>query len=208
MLEIIRAGGWLMVPILLGSVLAMAIVLERLWSLRTRRVMPPGLLDRVLRAYQKGALSDKQITNLREGSPLGRILAAGLAYRDAPREVMKEVIEDTGRHVAHGLERYLNTLGTIAAVSPLLGLLGTVLGMIQVFSVITSVGVGDPTELASGISQALITTAAGISVAVPALIFHRYFRGKVNRLVVEMEAEALKLVEMMHARRVDARVAA
>ncbi len=208
MLEIIRAGGWLMVPILLGSVLAMAIVIERLWTLQTRRVMPPGLLERVLRAYEKGALSDKQIEALRRGSPLGRILAAGLAYRHAPRELMKEVIEDTGRHAAHGLERYLNTLGTIAAVSPLLGLLGTVLGMIQVFSVITSVGVGDPTELASGISQALITTAAGISVAVPALIFHRYFRGKVTRLVVEMEAEALKLVEMMHARRARAKAAA
>jgi len=207
-LEIVRAGGWLMLPILLGSVVAMAIVMERFWTLQTRRVMPPGLLERVLRAYERGALSEKQIAALRAGSPLGRILAAGLSYRNASREVMKEAVEDTGRHVAHGLERYLNTLGTIAAVSPLLGLLGTVLGMIQVFSVITSVGVGDPTELASGISQALITTAAGISVAVPALIFHRYFRGKVTRLVVDMEAEALKLVEMMHARGAGAREAA
>ncbi|MFP4079780.1 MAG: MotA/TolQ/ExbB proton channel family protein [Ectothiorhodospira sp.] len=201
MFELVKAGGWLMLPILACSVLALAIVLERFWALRRRRVVPPRLVVQIWQWLQAGELDETRLRALRDASPLGRILASGLVNRAHSREVMKESIEDTGRQVAHELERYLNTLGTIAAVTPLLGLLGTVLGMIQVFSVITSVGVGDPGELAGGISQALITTAAGISVAVPALIFHRYFRGRVDELVLEMEQEAIRLVEVLKGER-------
>ncbi|WP_177217568.1 MotA/TolQ/ExbB proton channel family protein [Ectothiorhodospira mobilis] len=206
MFELVKAGGWLMLPILACSVLALAIVLERLWTLRRRRVVPPRLVVQIWQWLQAGELDDARLRALREGSPLGRILASGLVNRVHSREVMKESIEDTGRQVAHELERFLNTLGTIAAVTPLLGLLGTVLGMIQVFSVITAVGVGDPGELAGGISQALITTAAGISVAVPSLVFHRYFRGRVDELVLEMEQEAIRLVEVLKGERGDAEV--
>lgn len=203
MLEIIRAGGWLMVPILLCSVIAMAIVLERLWVLRRSRVVPRGLLTTVweqarTRADETGAVV---LQRTRAGSPLGQVLAAGLATQDRSREVMKESIEETGRRVAHELERFLNTLGTIAMITPLLGLLGTVVGMIEVFTVITEIGVGSPRDLAGGISQALVTTAAGIGVAIPTLIFHRYFRGRVDELVLEMEMEAVKLVEMIHGER-------
>ena len=146
-------------------------------------------------------LDNKRIQNLRISSPLGRILAAGLVNRSHEREVMKESIEEVGRHVAHSLERFLNTLGTIASISPLLGLLGTVIGMIKVFAVITTHGVGDASILAEGISEALLTTAAGLSVAIPTLMFHRFFRGKVDELVMTMEQEALKMVEVMQGLR-------
>jgi len=199
--EIIKAGGWLMLPIIACSVVALAIVLERLWSLKRSRVIPRQLVAQIWQWAQQGQLTEERIRELRAGSPLGRVLAAGLVNRNHSREVMKEGIEETGRHVAHELERFLNTLGTIAAITPLLGLLGTVIGMITVFSVITDVGVGNPGQLAGGISEALITTATGISVAVPSLIFHRYFRGKVDELVVVMEQEAIKLVEVMHGER-------
>jgi biopolymer transport protein ExbB len=199
--EIIKAGGWLMLPIIACSVVALAIVIERLWSLKRSRVIPPQLVAQIWQWAQQGQLTEERIRELRAGSPLGRVLAAGLINRNHSREVMKEGIEETGRHVAHELERFLNTLGTIAAITPLLGLLGTVIGMISVFSVITDVGVGNPGQLAGGISEALITTATGISVAVPSLIFHRYFRGKVDELVVVMEQEAIKLVEVMHGER-------
>lgn len=201
MLEIIKAGGWLMAPIIACSVVALAIIIERFWSLNKRRVMPEQLVGRIWQMSRKGQLTDQRILELRDASPLGRVLASGLLNKGFAREIMKESIEETGRHVAHELERFLNTLGTIAAIAPLLGLLGTVLGMIQVFTAITSVGVGDPTQLAGGISQALLTTAAGISVAIPSLIFHRYFRGRVNELVVYMEEEAMKMVEIMHGER-------
>ncbi len=202
MLEIVRAGGWLMVPILLCSVIAMAIVLERLWSLRRSRVVPRGLLLKVWEQARGGTPgTDLPLQQLRARSPLGRVLAAGLAAQDRSREVMKETIEETGRRVAHELERFLNTLGTIAMITPLLGLLGTVVGMIEVFTVITDIGVGSPRDLAGGISQALVTTAAGIGVAIPTLIFHRYFRGRVDELVLEMEMEAVKLVEGIHGER-------
>ena len=201
MLEVIKAGGWLMLPIILCSIVALAIVVERFWSLNRKRVMPKQLVAQIWQLDQQGHLTDKRVLTLRDGSPLGRVLAAGLLNRNHSREVMKESIEETGRHVAHELGRFLNTLGTIAAITPLLGLLGTVVGMIKVFSVITAIGVGDPGELAGGISQALLTTAAGISVAIPTLIFHRYFRGRLNQLIVNMEEEALKLVEVMHGER-------
>ena len=193
-----------MLPIIACSIIALAIVIERFWTLNTKRVMPKHLLRQIWQWNQKAPLNDKQLAAIREGSPLGRILASGFLNQNYSREVMKESIEETGRHVAHDLERYLNTLGTIAAITPLLGLLGTVIGMIQVFSVITNVGVGDPEQLAGGISKALLTTAAGISVAIPTLIFHRYFRGRVTRLIVSMEAEAIKMMEAMQGeRRVD-----
>lgn len=201
MFEIVKSGGWLMLPIILCSVVALAIIGERLWTLQRRRITPKHLVAQIWHLYSKGQLTPEQIEKVRKGSPLGRILAAGLANMKHEREVMKESIEETGRHVVYELERYLNTLGTIAAISPLLGLLGTVIGMIQVFSVITSQGVGNPGVLAGGISVALITTAAGLSVAIPSLMFYRYFRGRIDGLVVFMEEEAIKLVEVIHGER-------
>jgi biopolymer transport protein ExbB len=200
-LDLLKAGGWLMVPILLCSVGALAIVLERSWSLRRKRIMPDGLVMQIWQLQRRNALDDEQIEAIREGSALGRMLAAGLVNRCHSREVMKEAIQDTGRHVVSGMERYLSTLGTIAAVTPLLGLLGTVIGMIDVFSVIMDAGVGDPGILAGGISQALITTAAGLSVAIPTLMFHRYFLSRVDKLVVGMEEQALRLIEVMQGER-------
>ena len=201
MYEMIVAGGWLMIPILLCSVGAVAIVGERFWSLQTKKITPANLVAQIWQWHKAGTIDDQHLEALTASSPLGRILAAGLVNRTHPREIMKESIEDTGRQVAHELERYLNTLGTIAAASPLLGLLGTVFGMIQVFSAITIHGNSNPSILAGGIAQALITTAAGLSVAIPALIFHRYFRGKIDALVLKMEEEALKMVDVMHAER-------
>jgi len=199
--EMIQAGGWLMWPIILCSVIALAISGERFWSLQTKRIAPKHLVAQVWHWHKQNGLDDAHINALRASSPLGRILAAGLANREHPREIMKEVIEDTGRQVVHELERYLNTLGTIASITPLLGLLGTVIGMIKVFTAITAQGVGNPGVLAGGISEALITTAAGLSVAIPSLMFYRYFRGRVDELVLRMEEEALKLIEVMHGQR-------
>lgn len=203
MLELVEAGGWLMVPILLCSVISMAIIVERFWTLQRKRITPPNLVVQVWQWAKSGNLTDERLRALRKSSPLGRILAAGLVNRDSSRELMKESIEDVGRHVVHDLDRYLNTLGTIASITPLLGLLGTVIGMIKVFAVITTQGVGDPGVLAGGISEALITTAAGLTVAIPTLMFHRYFRGHVDELVVTMEQEALKMVEAMHGPEAD-----
>jgi len=190
-----------MIPILLCSVIAMAIIVERFWSLQRRRITPENLVAQVWQWAKAGVLDARHVQALRASSPLGRILAAGLVNLHHEREVMKEGIEEVGRHVVHELERYLNALGTIAAISPLLGLLGTVIGMIKVFGAITTQGVGDATVLAGGIAEALITTAAGLSVAIPTLMFYRYFRGKVNDLVVAMEQEALKMVEVLHGER-------
>ena len=201
MLELIKAGGWLMWPIMLCSIISLAIIAERFWSLRKKRIAPSNLVAQVWQWEKVGHLDKKRINVLRASSPLGRIMAAGLVNRHHPRDVMKESIEEVGRHVAHQLQRFLNTLGTIASITPLLGLLGTVIGMIKVFAVITTQGVGDPSILADGISTALITTAAGLSVAIPSLMFHRYFRGKVDDLVMTMEQEALKMVEVMHGMR-------
>lgn len=197
MFEIVKAGGILMVPLILCSVIAAAIILERLWTLQQRRVLPAEITDKVWRWVEQGQIQEKHVTALQRNSPLGKILAAGLAHRGRDRSIVKESIEDTGRHVVHELERFLNTLGTIAAITPLLGLLGTVFGMIRTFNAITDDGIGNPTALAGGIAEALITTAAGLSVAIPALIAYRYLRGKVERLVVEMEKEATKLVQAM-----------
>lgn len=196
-----QAGGWLMVPIIACSVIALAIIAERLWTLQVRRVLPPHLVAQVWTWDRDAGLNQDRLRELRRGSPLGQILAAGLVNRQHSREIMKESIEDTGRQVILELERYLNTLGTIAAITPLLGLLGTVIGMIKVFTAITTMGVGDPAPLAGGISEALITTAAGLSVAIPSLMFYRYLRGRVDMLVVRMEQEAMRMVEVMHGER-------
>lgn len=201
MLELIKAGGLLMWPIILCSVISLAIVIERFWSLQTKRITPRDLVSQVWQWAKAGQLDAKHIHDLRTGSPLGRLLAAGLMNQRHEREVMKESIEEVGRHVAHELERFLNTLGTIASITPLLGLLGTVIGMIKVFAVITTQGVGDPAVLAEGISEALITTAAGLTVAIPSLMFYRYFRGRVDELVVTMEQESLKMVEVLLGQR-------
>ena len=198
MIEIIRAGGWLMLPIILCSIIAVAITIERLWTLQRRRVLPEDLAMRVWDWARDRQLDQKHLTVLSANSPMGRVLAAGLANRHQSREVLKEIVQDTGRHVVHELERYLNSLGTIAAITPLLGLLGTVIGMVKVFTAITTAGVGNPGVLAGGISEALITTAAGLSVAIPSLIAYRYLRGQVDALVVEMEKEAMKLIDALH----------
>ncbi len=200
MVEIVKSGGWLMAPIILGAIIAMGIILERFWTLRQKRVIPEDLTSKVWGWVKKDQLDQKQIQILHQGSALGQILAAGLINRDRKRGVMKDSIQDTGRHVVHELERYLEALGTIAAISPLLGLLGTVIGMVKVFAAITTHGVGNPAALAGGISEALITTAAGLSVAIPALIGYRYYRNRVDSLVVEMEKEAIRLVEALHRR--------
>ena len=197
MFEIVQAGGWLMLPIIACSVCAAAIILERLWTLQNTRVVPAGLTRQVWQWVTKDQLNHKHINSIHQSSPLGQILAAGLTNREKDRDTMKESIQDTGRHVVHEMERYLNTLGTIAAISPLLGLLGTVIGMVQVFAAITTHGVGNPAVLADGISQALITTAAGLSVAIPALIGYRYLRGRVDVLVVQMEKEAMKFAKAL-----------
>ncbi len=200
MLELVKSGGWLMIPIIICSVIAMAIIIERFWSLQEKKIIPhQQMVAQIWKWAQDNNLTGERIKELRDSSPLGRILASGLMNANQTREVMKESIVDTGRHVTHELERYLSMLGTISVITPLLGLLGTVVGMIKVFSVITDVGVGNPGELAEGISQALITTAAGISVAIPSVIFHRFFRRKVDNLVVSMEQESLKLVDVLHS---------
>ncbi|MEM9301102.1 MAG: MotA/TolQ/ExbB proton channel family protein [Pseudomonadota bacterium] len=188
-----------MAPILLCSAIALGITLERFWTLRPKSVIPADLGDQVRSWAVSKKLDNKHIDALAENSPLGRILAAALRNRKRSREIIKEAVEDTGRHVVHELERYLNALGTIAGITPLLGLLGTVIGMIKVFSAIMAFGVGDANQLAGGISQALITTAAGLSVAIPAFFFHRYFQARVARLVVEMEQQAIALVDALDA---------
>lgn len=201
MLEVMYAGGWLMVPIVACSIIATAVVIERGWTLRRSRIMPANLVTRIWEWNRRGELTDARIEEIRTGSPLGRLLAAGLINRNHSREIMKEAIEDTGRQVVAELERFLNSLGTIASVAPLLGLLGTVLGMIDVFGVIMDAGVGNAAMLAGGISKALITTAAGLSVAIPALLFHRFFDNKVARLALDMEEQSLRLVEVMKGER-------
>ncbi|MCG7866299.1 MAG: biopolymer transporter ExbB [gamma proteobacterium symbiont of Stewartia floridana] len=201
MFELVKSGGWLMLPIIACSIAALGIVIERFWSLQRKRVMPDYLMRQILQLHQEEKLNLADLDKLKTSSPLGRILAAGLVNRNHSKVVMKEAIEEVGRQVVHELERYLNTLGTIASISPLLGLLGTVIGMIKVFSVIVTAGVGDPGVLAGGISEALITTAAGLSVAIPSLMFHRYFSGLIDQLVIGMEEQALKMVEVIHGER-------
>jgi biopolymer transport protein ExbB len=199
--EIIKSGGWMMFPIILSSIIAMAIVGERFWSLQKKKILPPDLLPQVRRLYVENKMDESTLRRLKTSSPLGYILAAGLANSNHGRRIMKDCMEEAGRKVAHDLERFLNALGTIAAVGPLLGLLGTVFGMIEIFSSMMKHGAGDPSSLAGGISVALITTAAGLTVAIPSLIFHRYFERLVDEFVVSMEEEALKLIDVLHGDR-------
>jgi biopolymer transport protein ExbB len=168
---------------------------ERFWSLRRKEVLPPGLGEEVREWARGRQLDPKHIEVLRRNSPLGELLAAALDQRYRPRELIKERVEDVGRHVTHQMERFLNTLGTIASTGPLLGLLGTVIGMIDMFLAILTAGVGDVNQLAGGIGQALICTAAGLCVAIPAVMFHRYFRGRIAEYVIEMEKQAIALLD-------------
>jgi len=195
MYEIVKAGGIMMVPIIIASIVAIAIIVERLWTLQRDRVLPRELFEKVWQWVESNQLQDKHVQALQQNSPLGKVLAAGLANRHRPREVMREAIEDAGRHVIHELERFLSALGTIAGIAPLLGLLGTVFGMIRTFNSITTSGIGNPATLASGIAEALVATAAGLTVAIPSLICFRMLRRRVDGLVVEMEKEAIKLVQ-------------
>ena len=202
MLEIIRAAGWPIIPLLFASVIALALIIERSISLRRGVIVPAGLLDKVLSELRQGGPGEELIARVHAHSPLGQVLAAGLRNVRSSREVMKESIEEAGRGVAHDLERFLTTLGTIATVSPLMGLFGTVVGMIELFGAQGPSGVGaDPQQLAHGISVALYNTGFGLLIAIPALIAHRHFRAMVDGLVVDMEQAAVKLVEVLHGER-------
>lgn len=204
MFEFVKAGGWLMLPIILCSIAAGAICIERFLALNPEKIAPKNLLGQVWNWIKNNQLDAARLKELRAGSPLGRILAAGLSNSRHGRDVMKESIQEAASHVIHDLERYLNTLGTIAAVAPLLGLLGTVIGMIKVFSEIMAQGTGNAGVLAGGISEALITTAAGLSVAIPSIMMHRYFVRRIDTMVVTLEQETIKLVDALHSdRKVD-----
>lgn len=200
MWELVKAGGWPMVPLLLLGVLALAIVLERFWTLRRNEVLPPGLGQEVRNWAARGKLDPNHIQSLRANSPLGALLAVALEARNRPRDQIRERIEDAGRHLVHRMERFLNALGTIASAGPLLGLLGTVVGMIQMFLGILDHGVGDVNQLAGGIGKALVCTATGMIVAIPALMFHRYFKGRIGGYVIEMEMEASALLDALDGR--------
>jgi biopolymer transport protein ExbB len=204
MFALIQAAGWPIWPIILASIVAVGIIGERIWALRLDAVAPRDLLPGVLQEYRKNGSSTDMLARLQKHSPLGQILAAGLRNDKSTREIMKESIEEAGRAVAHNLERYLTTLGTIASLSPLMGLFGTLVGMIEIFGVSSPTGGGsDPAQLAHGISVALYNAAFGILVAIPSIIFYRHFHAKVDGLIVEMELQALKLVEMIHGERKD-----
>jgi len=199
MWELVRAGGPFMAPIIVCSIAAVGILLERLWTLQRKRVLPEELIKKLGSFAEGGQVSPKFIDALEKNSPLGRVIAAALANRDRGREIMMERVQDTGRHVVHELERFLNSLGTIASISPLLGLLGTVTGIIRAFNAVMLGGMGDPRLLAGGISEALITTAGGLAVAIPSFIAYRYLRGKVERIVVDMEKIAVTFADSLNA---------
>ncbi len=200
MLAIVEAAGWPIWSLILASILSVAIIIERIISLRTSEVAPKDLLDRTLKAYHSQGANPEMLTLLAESSPLGRVLAAGLRNAKNSRAIMKEAIEEAGRAAVHDLERFLPALGTIASVAPLLGLLGTVIGMVEIFGAQTPSG-GNPAVLAHGISTALYNTAFGLIVAIPSLIAYRIFRARVDDIVINMEQEAVKLVEMLHNER-------
>lgn len=201
MFELIKNGGWMMLPIILCSISAMGIVCERFWSLRRKQILPPDLVPTIWQLHRDNKLDPSALRRIKFSSPLGAVLSAGLANSGHGREMMKNSIEEAGHQVVHELDRYLNTLGTIASITPLMGLLGTVIGMIKVFSAIMTHGIGDPGVLAGGISEALVTTAAGLTVAIPSLIFHRYFERLVDEYVIKMEEEAMRLIDIMHGDR-------
>jgi biopolymer transport protein ExbB len=198
--SIIQAAGWPIWPLILASIVALALIFERFWSLRRSVVAPAGMVEQLLAEVRQTGVTPELVGKTAQRGPLGRVLAAGLANIRAPRPVMKEAIEEVGRGVIHDLERFLTSLGTIAAMAPLLGLLGTVIGMIEIFGSQGAAG-SDPIMLARGISIALYNTALGLIVAIPSMIFYRYFRGKVDSLVVEMEQQAIRLVDSAHGER-------
>ena len=202
MFAIIQAAGWPIWPLLLASVIAVALIIERSISLRARRITPPALLDQVAGLYRRQGVSADVLEKLEQDSPLGAVLAAGLRNYRSSRYVMKEAIEETGRAVAHDLERFLTTLGTIATAAPLLGLFGTVIGMIEIFGS-QSPGGTNPQQLAHGISIALYNTAFGIAISIPSLIFYRHFKNKVDGFVVDMEQAASKLIDILHGERME-----
>jgi biopolymer transport protein ExbB len=204
--SIIQAAGWPIWPLLLASVIAVALIIERSVTLRQVRILPPRLVEQVIAVYQRDALSREALERLAQDSPLGIVLAAALRNHRSPRYVMKEAIEEAGRAVAHDLDRFLTTLGTIATASPLLGLFGTVIGMIEIFGSQSPTGT-NPQQLAHGISIALYNTAFGIGIAVPSLIFYRHFRNKVDGFIVQMEQEAARLADIVHGKRTDYGVA-
>ena len=195
----ITAGGWLMIPLVMSSLVAIAVILALFMTLKKNKVIPEGLSEKAQKLARSGKMNEGHIKQIRDGSLLGQVLASGLESIGQPRHIMRENIEESGRHAIHKMDKYMTTLGTIAAIAPLLGLLGTVVGMIVVFNeMLAQGGVGNPADLAGGISQALVTTAFGITIAVPALIFHRYFRGKINDFAIKMEREAIKLLEAVN----------
>ena len=200
MWSIIQAAGWPIWPLIIASVVALSLIFERMWSLRQSVVAPVGMVEHVLVEFRHTGMTQDLLARTAEQGPLGRILAAGLANVKSPRPVMKEAIEEVGRVVTHDLDRFLTTLGTIAAMAPLLGLFGTVIGMIEIFGSQGSAG-SNPIQLAQGISIALYNTAMGLIVAIPSMIFYRYFRAKVDGYVVEMEQQAIKLVDFAHNER-------
>ena len=202
MYEIVVAGGWLMVPILLCSLVSVAIIIERFWSLGRNKILSPGLLRYVWDLYKSNKLSMDRIIELRQDSPLGEVFSAGLVNQAHGRDVMKDAMEEAGSKVAHEMERFLAALGTIAAITPLLGLLGTVLGMIEVFTEIMASGTGDTGRLAGGISTALITTASGLTIAIPSMVFHRYFERQIDGMVVDMEHQCSRLVDAIYSGKV------
>lgn len=199
--ELVKAGGWTMIPIILCSIATVGICIERFWALNSRRISPPNLIAQVWIWIKNNQLDAQRMRQLKNASPLGRIMAAGLSNSQYGRDVMKESIQEAAAHVIHDMERYLSLLGTIAGISPLLGLLGTVSGMIRIFSDITQHGSGNAQMLAGGISEALITTAAGLIVAIPALVAHRFFQRRIDSIVVDLEQQSIKLVDALHGQR-------
>jgi biopolymer transport protein ExbB len=200
LLAIIQSAGWPIWPLLIASIIALALIIERILYLRRQRILPPNLLDEVIRVYHNGKISSDIIKNLEENSPLGRVLAAGLRNVNAPRDVMKETIEEAGRGTAHELERFLTTLGTIASLAPLMGLFGTVVGMIEIFGAQDTTGT-NPAQLAHGISVALYNTGFGLAIAMPTMVFYRHFRALVDSFIVDMEQQAVKFVDIVHGNR-------
>lgn len=201
MLAIFQAAGWPIWFLLIASIIAVALIVERLIALRREKILPRNLLDEVIRVYKSGKVTPEVVDKLDQNSPLGTVLAAALRNVDAPREVMKESIEEAGHGVAHGLERFLTTLGTIATLAPLMGLFGTVVGMIEIFGSSNPTGGNNPAQLAHGISVALYNTGFGLAIAMPALVFYRYFRGQIDGFIVDMEQQAVKFVDVVHGAR-------
>ncbi len=202
MFAIIQAAGWPIWPLLLASILAVAFIIERSIALRRSKIVPEGLLQSIVAEYRQGGATEEMLARVARHSPLGRVLSAGLRNVKSTREAMKESIEESGRGVTHELERFLTSLGTIASIAPLMGLFGTVVGMIEIFGATTAAGT-NPQQLAHGISVALYNTGFGLLIAIPAMIFYRHFRALVDSFVVEMEQQAVKLVELVHGQRAD-----